>query len=160
MRIRLDLACMMVAAVLTAPAALGETLTEAIQADALRLKPKVEAARAEAARRATIRPAPLAADLVDGLHRFGFNTARLATEIDARRGAADLRCIFRGMAEETDVQLKAAATAPTGAQQAAALLRLSGMLRDAAEIVPAANANAASAGARAAFGSCPAEIRP
>ncbi len=36
------------------------------------------------------------------------SASRLSIEIDKTGGPVDLRCIFRGMAEETDNQLKAA----------------------------------------------------
>jgi hypothetical protein len=124
-------------AALVAPFACAETLAEAVRADALRLQPQIEAAQRHAAQRALLLPAPLRSDLVSGLQIFGLNAARLAADLDSSGGASDLRCIFRGMAEETDVQLNAIASAKTGAQQAEALRRLSGMLRDATEIAPA-----------------------
>jgi hypothetical protein len=129
--------------VLTAAPALAEDLSQAVQTDAVRLKADVEAAKSRAEKLPALKPKALAPDLVTDLQRFGLNATRLSADIDAHGGPIDLRCIFRGMAEETDVQLKAAATATTGAQQADALDRLSHMLRDAAEIAPAARLPAA-----------------
>ena len=57
----------------------------------------------------------------------------------------DLRCIFRGMAEETGKQLDAAAKATTGGDQAKAYARLTHMLNDAVEIAPAVGGNATAA---------------
>ena len=82
--------------------------------------------------------------LVTGdLQRFGLAASRLSLEIDQRGGPVDLRCIFRGMAEETDVQLKLASSATTGTAQAAALSRLLHMLKDAVQITPAVGGGAA-----------------
>lgn len=150
------------ALLLASTPAWAETLPQAIRADALRLAPQVETARQSAAARSALPARPLPVELVSGLQQFGFNTARLSLEIDGRKGPADLRCIFRGMAEETDVQLRAAGSAATGADQAGALTRISHMLRDAAAVAPAAslpssNANAAGASAQAAFGQCKAD---
>ncbi|HEV7692076.1 MAG TPA: hypothetical protein VGO52_14665, partial [Hyphomonadaceae bacterium] len=76
--------------------------------------------------------------------RFGMSASRLSIEIDKSGGPVDLRCIFRGMAEETDNQLKAAAAAETGTQQVVALDRLAHMLKDAVEIAPAVGGTSAS----------------
>jgi len=145
---------------LFAPAAFADGLSKQVGAEAARLLVEVDAARKAASARPPLKPAPLAPALVTDLQRFGLSTSRLSLEIDANGGPADLRCIFRGMAEETGKQLTAASVATTGAQQAAALSRLSHMLSDAVEIAPAANApaaqkqTAASAGPAAA-NSCP-----
>jgi len=83
--------------------------------------------------------------------------SRLSIEIDQRGGPTDLRCIFRGMSEETGKQLDAAAKATTGGDQAKAYARLMHMLKDAVEIAPAVGGNATAASAsRAAAAQCPA----
>jgi hypothetical protein len=147
--------------VATAPAAWGETLAKTVEADAARIGQVVETARKAALAKPTLKPQALSPALVLDLQRFGLNASRLALEIDQGGGPADLGCIFRGMAEETDVQLKAVAAASTGAAQADALKRLSAMLRDANEIAPAvslkpAKTIAADPGGSAAIGTCPA----
>jgi hypothetical protein len=106
--------------------------------EAKRLDTEVGKARLTAAARPTLKPQPLNTTLVTDLERFGSEAGRLSVEIDRKAGAVDLRCIFRGMAEETDTQLKAAANAKTGAEQVAALSRLDHMLTDAALIAPSA----------------------
>jgi hypothetical protein len=97
--------------------------------------------------------------LIGDLQRFGMTASRLSLEIEMRGGPADLRCIFRGMVEETDKQLKAVSMASTGSQQAAALSRISHMLKDAVEIAPAVGGGAptktAATSKAAAAGSCP-----
>ncbi len=134
-----------------------------IATEAARLNVQVKAAQAEAARRPALKPSPLGAGLVSDLQVFGMSASRIALDISARGGPQDLGCIFRGMAGETDAQLSAIANASTGAQQAAALDRLSRMLRDAEEIAPAAakamaaeKAIAANSGGTAATAICPA----
>src|SRR5690349_22800003 len=54
----------------------------------------------------SLMPQSLEPALVGGLQQFGMSASRLSVEIDKRGGPVDLRCIFRGMAEETDNQLK------------------------------------------------------
>jgi hypothetical protein len=145
---------------LIAPAAFADGLSKQVGAEAARLLVQVDAARKAANARPALKPAPLAPALVTDLQRFGLSASRLSLEIDARGGPADLRCIFRGMAEETGKQLSAASLATSGAEQAAALSRLSHMLSDAVEIAPAMDApgaktkTAAGAGPAAA-NSCP-----
>ena len=90
--------------------------------------------------------------------RFGLAASRLSVEIDRRGGPTDLRCIFRGMAEETDKQLAAAGGATTGADQAKAYARLTDMLKDAVEIAPAVGGMppVKAGAARASATQCPA----
>lgn len=121
---------------LVAPAA-ADTLAQQVQAEANRLLTEVRSAEAAARARASAKPTAVDAALVADLQRFGLVASRLSTEIDNAGGPADLRCIFRGMAGETDKQLKAAAEAANGTAQAAALSRLSHMLGDAVLIAPA-----------------------
>jgi hypothetical protein len=124
--------------ILAAPAAFADARTEWIVTEARRLDAEVSSAQRAAASRPSFRPAPLPARLVADLERFGVEASRISVEIDRKAGAVDLRCIFRGMAEETGSQLQAASAARTGAEQSAALSRLSHMLDDAATIGPAA----------------------
>ncbi len=93
-------------------------------------------AGAAAKAKAGLKPAALAPTLVGDLQRFAVAANRLSLEIDQRGGPTDLRCIFRGMAEETDAQLKAASAANAGTAQSMALSRLSRMLKDAIAIAP------------------------
>lgn len=81
----------------------------------------------------------LPADLQRGLETFGLAASRLSLTIDAAGGPADLRCIFRGMAEETGVQLSALKAARREADRLQPLSRLAAMLADAEQIAPAAD---------------------
>lgn len=144
---------------LAAPAHAGPTGTD-LAAEASRLMTQVNAVRAEALAHPAARAKPLPQPLVADLERFGLSASRLSVEIDKAGGPVDLRCIFRGMAEETDTQLKAAAAAPNGSAQARPLDRLASMLRDANEIAPAAAlASSASRTGKPMTASCPA-VRP
>lgn len=129
--------------VVATTAAFADTLPDQVRAEASRLLKQVDGAKAAASVRPGLKPQPLGPDLVGGLQSFGMSASRLSIEIDKTGGPVDLRCIFRGMAEETDNQLKAAAAAETGAQQAVALDRLAHMLKDAVEIAPAVGGSAA-----------------
>ncbi|MDZ4761891.1 MAG: hypothetical protein SGJ21_12550 [Alphaproteobacteria bacterium] len=131
---------------------------ETLQDEAGRLIGEVAQAQKLASARPALAPAPLGASLVVDLQRFGLLASRLSLDIDASGGPADLRCIFRGMAEETDSQLKSIRSAKTGAVQAAALARLAHMLEDAAEIAPLAQKQiAAHPPGQAAPQTCPVE---
>jgi hypothetical protein len=115
----------------------SDTLADQVKAEAARLLTQVSAASTAARMRPAAKPQPVAPALAADLQRFGLAASRLSVEIDQRGGPTDLRCIFRGMAEETDKQLAVAAQAATGADQAQALARLTHMLKDAVEIAPA-----------------------
>lgn len=143
-------------ALLLAPPAFADTLAGEVKAAAARLLTQVNAAETAARARPSARPAPLDATLSADLQRFGLAASRLSTEIDQRGGPTDLRCIFRGMSDETGAQLKAAARATTGADQAKALARLGHMLKDAVEIAPAVGGNRTAASQRPAAAECPA----
>lgn len=125
------------------PAA-ADTLPDQVRAEAARRLVKVDAATMAAKAKAGLKPAPLEATLVGDLQRFAVAASRLSLEIDQRGGPTDLRCIFRGMAEETDVQLKTVSAASTGTAQSTALSRLSHMLKDAVAIAPAVGGGPAS----------------
>lgn len=147
-------------AVFATTVAFADTLPDQVRSEASRLLKEVDAAKAVAAARPALKPQPLVPVLVMDLQRFGLSASRLSLDIDKAGGPVDLRCIFRGMAEETDVQLTAASVATTGAQQAVALDRLSHMLKDAAEIAPSASPARAqtktAATQKAAAATCPA----
>lgn len=143
---------------LAAPAA-ASPLSEQVQTEAARLLTQVSAAEKAARAHPRARPAALAPALQADLQRFGLAASRLSTEIDRTGGPKDLRCIFRGMADETGAQLTAASAAVTGADQAKALARLSHMLKDAVEIAPAVGGKAtAASSSRAAAATCPANV--
>jgi hypothetical protein len=109
-----------------------------IASEGKRLDGEVAKARAAAAIHPTLKPPALNPALTPDLERFGLEASRLSVEIDKAAGAVDLRCIFRGVAEEADTQLTALGAAKTGLEQSAALARLDHMLKDAAQIAPVA----------------------
>lgn len=145
-------ALLMLSLAFASPAA-ADTLAQQVQAEASRLLLQVKSAEIAANAKPSAKPAPLSPTLVADLQRFGLAAVRLSGEIDKAGGPKDLRCIFRGMAAETDNQLKAASDAMTGAAQAKALSRLNHMLSDAVLIAPAVGGPAqakAAANARSA----------
>ena len=99
---------------------------------------KIETARANADQAAILAAPNFSSHLKRDLQAFGLGAARLSTEIKDLGGPKDFQCIFRGMAEETGVQLKAIATAHTGYEQSDALTRLHSMLEDADAVSEAA----------------------
>jgi hypothetical protein len=150
------LAAVLLAAVVALPAS-ADTLAEQVRAEAQRLLVQVSAAEAVANARPGARPPAVGPALASDLQRFGLAASRLSLEIDQRGGPTDLRCIFRGMAEETGKQLTAVAAASNGSDQAKAYARLSHMLKDAVEIAPAVGGlTTAARTSRAAAATCPA----
>jgi hypothetical protein len=144
-------------ALLTVTPANADTLAIHVGAEAKRLLAQVSSAQASATARPGAKPQPIAPALATDLQRFGLAASRLSSEIDQRGGPADLRCIFRGMAEETGKQITAANAAATGAEQVRALARLTHMLKDAVDIAPSVGGNAtAASSSRAAAAQCPA----
>jgi len=144
-------------ALLAATPANADPLAVQVAAEAKRLLAQVSSAQVSATARPGATPTPIGPALSSDLQRFGLATSRLSSEIDQRGGPADLRCIFRGMADETGKQLTAANAAATGAEQAKALGRLVHMLKDAVEIAPAVGGNAtAASSSRVATSQCPA----
>lgn len=141
---------------LSAGPAAADTLASQLRAEAQRLLTQVSSVESAARSRPTAKPHPLAPALSSELQRFGLAASRLSSEIDQRGGPADLRCIFRGMAEETGKQLAAASSAKTGADQATALGRLTHMLEDAVEIAPAVGGSSAKAVRAGLIAQCPA----
>ncbi len=90
----------------------------------------------------------------DELARFSVTASRLARWIDAEGGPADLGCIFRGMADESEAQLGALESG----RKDVAIDRLTLMFSD-AELISAASIRAVTRNARGAddmTGSCPA----
>jgi len=148
------LAVLALACCLAAPAA-ADTLAQQVQAEASRLLTEVRSAETAARVRPSAKPAALAPAVVADLQRFGLAASRLSVEIESKSGPADLRCIFRGMAGETDKQLKAVAEAANGAAQAKALASLNHMLSDAVLIAPAVEGGARPARV-SAMAQCPA----
>ena len=67
--------------------------------------------------------------------RFSLSATRLARWVEAEGGPQDLSCIFRGMAEEAEVQL---ATLDTNTRPHSALMRLAVLFHDAEGIALAA----------------------
>lgn len=140
----------------------ADTLADQVKMEAQRLLAQVGAAESAAKARPGAKPPVVAPALVSDLQRFSLAASRLSVEIDQRGGPTDLRCIFRGMAEETGKQLDAAAKATTGGEQAKAYGRLTHMLKDAVHIAPAVGGPAtggnvtAASSVRAAAATCPA----
>ena len=78
---------------------------------------------------------PLAPQFEDSVARFAVTANRLGSWIDATGGAADLGCIFRGMADEAELQLQQVAL-PEARQPA--LRRLASLFNDAEAVALAA----------------------
>ena len=151
------IAALLCLALLAVQPASADTLADQVRAEAARLLTQVNAAEGAAKARPAAKPQPVVPALSADLQRFGLAASRLSVEIDQRGGPTDLRCIFRGMAEETDKQLTAASGATNGAVQAQAYARLTHMLKDAVEIAPAVGGlPPAKAGAAKANAHCPA----
>lgn len=148
---------LVVLALIAVSPALADTLAEQVKAEAQRLLAQVSSAETAARVRPGAKVQPLASALATDLQRFGLAASRLSTEIDQRGGPTDLRCIFRGMAEETGKQLASASAAKTNADQGKALARLAHVLKDAVDIAPAVGGKATAASSvRAAAAQCPA----
>jgi hypothetical protein len=144
-------------ALLAAGPAGADTLADQVRLEAQRLLAELRPIEAAARSRPNVRAQPTGPALSADLQRFALAATRLSMEIDQRGGPPDLRCIFRGIAEETGKQLSAANAAATGAEQAKAYARLTHMLKDAVEIAPAVAGNAtAASSSRAAAAQCPA----
>ncbi|WP_084395624.1 hypothetical protein [Henriciella aquimarina] len=70
--------------------------------------------------------------------RFAMTATRLGHWIDGNEGPSDLGCIFRGMAEEGEVQLDALSGADSTRAKRQSLVRLATMFSDAEAIAVAA----------------------
>ena len=96
------------------------------------------------------------AEYLDGLAEFSVIAGRLAVWVDSSGGAKDFGCIYRGMAEEAELQLNALETATSQADAKAALTRIATMLDD-AQIIAVASAHSARHGTEVpTTGYCPA----
>lgn len=80
----------------------------------------------------------LTPEYVSDLERFSLTATRLGSWNDTAKGAADFGCIFRGMAQETELQLIEIEDAEDAGERAPALQRLVRMLDDAQMIASAA----------------------
>ena len=78
------------------------------------------------------------ADYEIEIERFAMAATRLGHWIDGNKGPSDLGCIFRGMAEEGEVQLDALNDAGNAADKRRSLVRLATMFSDAEAIAVAA----------------------
>ena len=151
------LAIVISAALLMCFPARADTLAEQVATEAKRLLAQVSAAQNAASARPAAKAQSVSASLAADLQRFGLAASRLSTEINQRGGPTDLRCIFRGMADETSKQLAVATSAKSSADRAKAYARLTHMLKDAVEIAPAVGGKATAASSvRAAAAQCPA----
>ena len=81
-------------------------------------------------------------DYETDIARFATTASRLGTWIDGNKGPSDLGCIFRGMAQEGEVQIDALDHADTLADRRASLVRLATMFADAETVSLAAIASA------------------
>ncbi len=81
-------------------------------------------------------------DYETGIARFALAATNLGSWIDGNDGPSDLGCIFRGMAQEGEVQLDALETADNRQDMHASLKRLATMFSDAEIIAAAASASA------------------
>ncbi len=152
------LAAILAIALFAAAPASADTLASQVGAEAARLLSHVSTAEKAARSKPSAKATQLAPELQSDLQRFGLTARRLSSEIDQLGGPTDLRCIFRGMSDETSKQLTAAAAAKSNADQAMVLARLVHMLKDATEIAPAVDDGKATAAnsSRAAAVQCPA----
>lgn len=72
------------------------------------------------------------------IQRFAMTATRLGLWVDGSKGPSDLGCIFRGMAEEGEVQLDALSDAKSAHVVRLSLVRLAAMFSDAETIAVAA----------------------
>lgn len=79
-------------------------------------------------------------DYLIKVQRFTSTARKLGKWIDTSKGARDLGCIFRGMAEEGELQLAALDTTPDTPSTRAALARLATMFSD-AEVIAIASSH-------------------
>jgi hypothetical protein len=100
---------------------------EALKDEAIAWRDRLEGADAA-------QPLPPGYDME--LVRFADVAKGIGSELDAHGAPIDLGCIFRGMAEEAELQSNALKTAPNAGHQYIALGRLIAMFDDAAVIAP------------------------
>ena len=77
------------------------------------------------------------------LYRFGRTSADLAHWVDGSNGPQDLGCIFRGMAAESEDQLRILETETAATERRESLRRLASMFSDAEMIAVAAQRRSA-----------------
>lgn len=97
---------------------------------------------------------------LDELAQFSVIAGRLAVWVDTSGGAKDFGCIYRGMAEEAELQLEALETANTQADARTALTRIATLLDDAQSIAVASAHAARSEETEISTGHCPASRVP
>ena len=90
------------------------------------------------------------------LEQFSVDALRLSRAVDAAGGPTDLRCIFRGMSSDAAARLEALNQSDTSAEQARVYRAIADLMRDASEIAPAIDDEAALPEGFAAPASCPA----
>ena len=103
-------------------------------AEALRDEASV---RADALKAAPAAPAPPLAPgdaFVADVERFALEAMRLSRAIEAAGGAADLKCIFRGMSRDASARLETLGAAETRAALSRAYLAYAALFEDAAII--------------------------
>ena len=91
----------------------------------------------------------LSADFEDKMIRFASTASHLAIWTDETQSSPDLGCIYRGMAEEAELQLLALESAASSADVKAALKRIASMTDD-AQAIAVASAHAGRTGEQAA----------
>ena len=105
-------------------------------------------------------PSPLEEGYINELAHFSVIAGRLAIWVDTSGGAKDFGCIYRGMAEEAELQLETLESAKTRVEAKAALTRIATMLDDAQSIAVASAYAARHGDEKAATGHCPASAAP
>lgn len=121
-----------------APAQAGPQEARHLQAQATHLLSDAHTTLDHALSAPALSPPEPSPAFISGLQTFGLAASRLSLDLENAGGPQDMRCIFRGMAEETGVQLDAIMQAQTGAEQADALERIISMLDDAGLVAKAA----------------------
>ncbi|MDQ7018391.1 MAG: hypothetical protein Q9M33_04410 [Robiginitomaculum sp.] len=96
----------------------------------------------QAAKKASAHPfAPpegfaLSGEFARRIDAFSTHAAALSARIDAMGGPKDLRCIYRGMAEDAKKRLTALHHAKNAGEQAAVLKDMDALFMDASEVTP------------------------
>ena len=76
---------------------------------------------------------------LEQLERFAVDAARLSRHVEETGGPGDLRCIFRGMAEDSQRHLEHLLTEQSGSDRARTYQDLAGLMSDARLIAPDAD---------------------
>lgn len=122
---------------MTAPAAADRELALKWGADAAHLYGQVDTAL-DARRSGRHYTSGPSTRFVQDVVRFAITAERLGMWIDQSEETRDFGCIFRGMAEEADLQLERFEMAASPDEEAEALLRLIALFDDAQSIAVAA----------------------